>query len=149
MNVVKNYFMNVVIAKVDTQRAFKKYKEASEDFSNITGIDYSKSKISGTKTIGFADLIGNIEELYNNYLKEKAKFNLEYDKCMVGINQLNNQLYKLIIEYTYIDREIDQKSDKETLKVLNDYHNIDISYAYFRKVKSKAKKEFENIIETL
>lgn len=143
---IDNFFKEVVNAKIEMQKALKKYIEANDSFYSLTGIKYSEMpKVKG-QALGFDDLMANIEEIYTDYLKKEKEYNIKYQECMGHISKLDNQVHRLIIEYTYIDRKIDKKSDKETLRALQDYHNIDISYSYFRIVKSNAKREFRKII---
>lgn len=143
---IEKYFKKIVDYKYNMQKAFKRYIEAQDDFYIITGIKYTTMPKSEGKPLGFDDLMVHIEDLYNEYIKCKNKYDKEYKIIIKDINKLDNQLYRLIIEYTYIDRKIDKKPDKETLKELQDYHKIDISYPYFRKIKSNAKSDFLNII---
>lgn len=143
---IDNFFKEVVNAKIEMQKTLKRYVEATDSFYTITSIKYSDMPKAKGKALGFADLMANIEELYAKYLELEKEFDIKYQECMKYVGKLDNQVYRLIIEYTYIDRKIDKKSDKETLKVLQDFHNIDISYSYFRIVKSNAKKEFRKII---
>ncbi len=142
---IKKYFENVVTIKIDMQNALRKWVDANEDFYTLTGIKLSDMPKGGVP-LGYTDLLINIETLYSEYLKLKEEYEKEYSKCKINLYKLNNRVHRLIIEYTFIDREIDRKSDKETLKTLNKYHNIELSYAYFRKMKLIAKKEFEKVL---
>lgn len=142
---IEKHFEDVVTAKIDMQDALVKWVNANEDFYVLTGIKLSDMPKGGVP-LGYADLLINIESLYNKYLKSKEDYEIEYNKCKKQLDKLNNRVHRLIIEYTYIDREIDRKSDKETLKILNKYHNIEITYPYFRRIKIIAKKEFENTL---
>lgn len=142
---IEKHFENVVTAKIDMQNALRQWVNANEDFYTLTGIKLSDMPKGGVP-LGYADLLINIESLYNEYLRLKEEYENEYKKCKKELDKLNNRVHRLIIEYTYIDREIDRKSDKETLLTLKKYHNIDLTYPYFRRVKIIAKKEFEKIL---
>jgi len=142
---IEKYFEDVKSKKEAMQKALKKYIEATEDFYTLTGIQYTDMPKSKGKALGLDDLMANIEDLYSKYLDCKNDFETEYNKCMKDIDKLNNQLHELIIEYNFIDK----KKDKEILKALKEYHNIDIAYGTLRNLKSQAKKEFKRVLMTL
>ncbi len=142
---IENYFEDVKTKKKAMQKALKKYVESTEDFYTLTGIQYTDMPKSKGKALGLDDLMADIEELYFDYLKCKNDFDIEYNKCMKDIDKLDNQLYELIIEYNFIDK----KKDKEILKALKEYHNMDIAYGTLRNLKSQAKKRFKKVLMTL
>lgn len=143
MYVVKKYFSKISKLKREMEKSLGKYKQATEDFYTITGVRYSNEPKGTGKPLGFDDLLGNIEELYNDYVSDKEEYDEEYKRCMLDINKLDQEVYKLIIEYS----EIDGKEDKEILKIFKKYHNIDYSLGYFRNLKNKARNEFKEIIK--
>lgn len=142
---IEEYFKSVKDKRVEMERALKRYVEATEEFYTITSVKYTDMpKVKG-KALGFDDLMINIEELYEFYLEQKKLYDIEYQKCMNDINQLDESLHKLIIEYAFINLE----RDKQIIDSLRKYHNIEISYSHLRNSKSKAKNCFINIISTL
>lgn len=139
---IDKYFKNIIARKIDMQKALKKYVEATEDFYTLTGTKYTDMPKTRGKSLGFDDLMMNIEKLYNEYLEYKKDYDKVYKECMEDINKLDNQTHRLIIEYSFID----EKKDKDIIDALSGFHNKDYSYSYFRRLKTKAIEEFEKKI---
>lgn len=139
---IYKFFEHINDEKREVEKALKRYIEAKEEFYSITSIKYTDMPKSKGKNLGFDDLMINIEDLFSKYMEKKKKYDEEYNSCMKFINQLSNNLHKLIIEYSFIDL----KKDKDILNSLEDYHNINISYGTLRNEKYKAIKEFKTII---
>lgn len=128
------------------QIALKLWVDAKEDFYYITGIqidDMPKAKAEA-KRRGLDSLMENIETLGEKYINLKLSCEDERKRCKRDIDKLESKLYRLIIEYAFLDMD----KDKKILNTLKTYHNMDISYGYFRNSKSKAIKEFETLIST-
>lgn len=125
------------------QKALKKYVEATEDFYTLTGIKYTDMPKTRGKSLGFDDLMINIENLYNEYLEYKKDYDKDYKECMEDINKLDNQIHRLIIEYSFID----EKKDKDIIDTLSGFHDKDYSYSHFRRLKTKAIEKFERMIQ--
>lgn len=141
--IIKKFFKEANDKKIEMQKALKKYVEATEDFYTLTGVQYSSMPKAKGKVLGFDDLMANIEALYNTYLEKKKDYDKECESCMNEINKLDNQVYRLIIEYSFID----DKKDKDIIGALLEFHNMDYSYSHFRKLKGQATKEFKSIIQ--
>ena len=142
---IEEYFKAVTDKRVEMERALKRYVEATEEFYTITSVKYTDMPKAKGKVLGFDDLMIRIEEIYEFYLEQKRLYDIEYQKCMNDINKLDESIYKLIIEYAFINLE----KDKQIIDSLKKYHNIEMSYSYLRNSKSKAKNSFINLISTI
>lgn len=142
---IEKYFKEVNDKRVEMERALKRYVEATEEFYTITSVKYTDMPKAKGKVLGFDDLMIRIEEIYEFYLEQKKLYEIEYQKCMNDINKIEESIYKLIIEYAFINLE----KDKQIIDSLKKYHNIEISYSHLRNSKSKAKNSFCSIISTL
>ena len=143
--IIDQYFKAYLDALKTMKRALKDYVDAKMDFYTITGTNYDEKVKGQSVPLGLDSLIANIETLEENYIAAKKDCDKERQKCLNDISKLKNDLYELLIEYIYLNRE---KSNKKLLMLLNKYHNIEISYSYLRNSKSQAIKEFKNIIST-
>ena len=139
---IENYFSEYSYTYDKAKRALKNYLDAKEDFYNLTGTKYDDMPKAQSKKLGLDDLLIHIEELHTTWLMLDKKCKEEKAKCLIDIDKLENKIYRLLIEYAYLNFE----SDKKILKSLKEIHNLDYSYSYIRKIKSKAKKEFKQII---
>lgn len=139
---INDFFEPINDKKTKMEKALKKYVEATEDFYTITGVKYTDMPKSKGKVLGFDDLMANIEELFNDYLELRNQHKILYDFYISYINKLNNKTYRLIIEYSYINNE----DDKQITNSLKEYHKLDYTNSHIRKLKSKASKEFNKLI---
>lgn len=142
---IDKYFKDYLDKYKIMKRALKDYVDAKMDFYTITGINYDEKVKGQSVPLGLDSLIANIETLEEQYIAAKEECNIERQKCLKDISKLNNDLYEILIEYIYLDRE---KNNKKLLMLLNKYNNIEISYSHLRNSKSQAIKEFKNIIST-
>lgn len=140
---IDTYFMDYERKYHNMKKALKRFIDAKSDFYSLSGVKYDDMPKAHGKSLGFDDLMVNIEELCNKYLDSKHEYLLEKDKCQMVINKLENPVYKVIIEYAYIDFE----NDKKLAASLKEFHNLDYSYSHLRKLKSQAIKEFEKVIQ--
>lgn len=140
---IDNYFMEYEKKYHNMKKALKQFIDAKSDFYSLSCVKYDDMPKAQGKRLGFDDLMSNIEELCNKYLELKHEYFLEKDKCQKLINKMENPIYKVIIEYSFIDFE----NDKKLGASLKEYHNLDYSYSHLRKLKSNAIKEFEKLIE--
>lgn len=142
---IDQYFKDYLDTLKTMKRAFKEYVSAKMDFYTITGTNYDEKVKGQSIPLGLDDLIANIETLEEIYKKEKEKCDIERQKCLKDIAKMKNDLYELLIELIYLDRE---KNNKKILMLLKNYHKIEISYSHLRNSKSQAIKEFKQIIST-
>lgn len=140
---IKEFFEYIKDNKRDMGKALRKYVEATENFYTITGIKYTDMPKSKGKALGFDDLMANIEELFHEYLTLREQHKEIYEFYLSYINKLSNKTHRLIIEYSYINED----DDKQLAITLKEYHNLDYTNDYVRRLKSKAKKEFELLID--
>lgn len=139
---IEKYFKECTDKYHEMQKALKLYTNAKEDFYHLTGINIDDMP-KGKKPLGFDDLLGNIEQLNNEYIKRKEDYEEEKAKCKKDIEELENPIYRAIIEYAYINFE----SNKKIMESLKEYHNKECSLGYVRLLKSKAIKKFVKIIK--
>ena len=138
---IEKYFKEYTDKYHAMQKALKLYANAKEDFYHLTGVnidDMPKGKVA----LGFDDLLGNIEELNNEYIRRKEEYEEEKARCKKDIEELDNPIYRAIIEYAYINFE----SNKQIMESLKEYHNKDYSLGYIKILKSRAIKKFKKLI---
>lgn len=140
---IDKYFKEYVNKYYKMKKALKRYIDSKLDFYNLTGINYDDMPKAKGKSLGFDDLMGNIEELFNKYLALNEEYEVEREKCQLDIDELKNPIHKFIIEYAYLDFE----NDKKILKSLKEFNNLEYSYSHMRRLKSQAIKEFEKMIQ--
>lgn len=139
---VEEYFKECTNKYHEMQKALKRYVNAKDDFYHLTSINIDDMPKGNQKPRGLDDLLGNIEELNNEYLKRKEEYEVEKQKCKKDIDRLDNPIYRAIIEYSYINFE----TNKMIAESLKEYHNKDYSTGYIKLLKSKAIAKFKKII---
>lgn len=141
---IEGFFQKYKELKKSMESAMRKYIYATQDLYKITGMTYSDMPKGKSQIKGLEVLLINIETLFNNYLKESSKCTEERNKCMQKIKEINNLTYQLIIEIVYLDGITE---DKDVVDTLEKYHNITYAPSYFRKIKSIAKTQFEEVLK--
>ena len=139
---MKDYFFEYRSIYHESKKAFKRYINAKENFYVLSGTKYDDMPKAKSSSLGFDDLMINIEELYNEWVRLEKQYNQIKKECLEMIHKMNDPIYESIIEYAYLDFE----NDKEILNSLNEYHNVDYTLGYFRILKSKAVKRFKEVI---
>lgn len=139
---IEEYFNDYKEKYHEMKKALKRYIDAKSGFYYLTGVKYDDMPKANGKSLGLDDLISNIEELHNKYLDLVKECNEERKKCQVNIDKIKNHVSRLIIEYAYLDLD----KDKKIISSLKEFHNIEYSCSHFRKLKSDAIKEFEELI---
>jgi len=142
---IENYFNKYVERYHKMKRALKRYVDAKLDFYTLTGTNYDDVKVKGV-TLGFDDLIGNIEDLYNTYLDLSKKCEEERNKCLIDIDKLEKPIHRAIIEYIYLDFET---NNKRLTMLLKKYYKKDYSLGYISELKSVAEENFRKILQNL
>ena len=140
---IDEYFNKINLLKIKKNEKLREYIESmillnNTYDSNLNGLPKAKGK-----TVGLDDLLLGKEKLSNEYEMLEKKYKEERIKIINEINSLNNSVYSLIIIYFFLDYH----NDKDVLYALSKYHNINYSESYFRKLKSKAIKEFTKMIK--
>lgn len=141
---IERFFKEYKDSKKSMESALRKYIYATQDLYKITGMSYSDMPKGQTEIKGLEALFINIETLFNDYIKESSKCTEERNKCMQKIREMNNTTYELIIEIVYLDGITE---DKDVVDTLEKYHNITYAPSYFRKLKSIARTQFEEVIK--
>lgn len=139
---IEEYFEEYETKFHEMKKALKRYIDAKSGFYYLTGVKYDDMPKANGKSLGLDDLISNIEELHNKYLDLVKECNEERKKCQVSIDKIKNHVSRLIIEYAFLDLD----KDKKIISSLKEFHNIEYSCSHFRKLKSDAIKEFEELI---
>lgn len=140
---LKDFFKPINDKKIDVAIALKKYIEAIKNFYRITGIKYSDMPKSKGQQLGFDDLMIDIEDLHEQYLKLRNEYKILYNFYLSCIKKVNNKSCQLIIEYAFLNNE----SDKQLSETLKEYHKIEYSDTYIRKIKLKASSEMLKVID--
>lgn len=140
---IEGFFQKYKEHKKSMESALRKYIYATQELYSITGMNYSDMPKGKSQIKGLEVLLINIETLFNNYLKESSKCTEERNKCMQKIKEINNLTYQLIIEIVYLDGITE---DKDVVDTLEKYHKISYAPSYFRKIKSIAKTQFEEVL---
>lgn len=141
---IEKFFEDYEDSKKNMESALRQYIFATQELYSITGINYSDMPKSQGKIKGIDALLVNIETLFNNYIKESSKCTEERNKCMQKIKEIKNITYQLIIELVYLDGIA---TDKEVVEVLEKYHKLSYAPSYYRKLKSIAQNQFEEILK--
>ena len=140
---IEEYFVNINNKKIEMETAYKNYIEHIQLKCSVSGIDFSKEIVSGSrKIIGLDSMIQDDEEYADEYKLKHQEYKQERERCLSDIKKLKEPLYRLIIEYSYINQE----TIKDLCLTLKNYHNKEYSVEYITKEKSKAKKKFEEVI---
>lgn len=140
---LKDFFKPINDKKVDVAIALKKYIEAIKNFYRITGLKYSDTPKSKGQQLGFDDLMINIEDLHEQYLELRNEYKILYNFYLSCIKKVNSKSCQLIIEYAFLNNE----SDKQLSETLKEYHKIEYSDTYIRKIKLKASNEMLKVID--
>ncbi len=139
---IEKYFDEYTRLYHDMKKALKRYTDAKFDFYTLTGAKYDDVSKARGKSLGFDDLMAQIEDLYSVYLKSYDDYEEERKRCLNDINKIDNPIYRIIIEYAYLDFE----SNKEIALSLQEYHNKNYSLGYVAELKAAAIKEFTKIL---
>ena len=139
---IEEYFEEYETKYHEMKKALKRYIDAKSDFYHLTGIKYNDMPKANGKSLGLDDLISKIDELNCTYISLVKECEEERKKCQLDIDKIKNHVYRLILEYAFLDLD----KDKKIIRSLKEFHNIDYSCSHFRKLKSDAIKEFEVII---
>jgi len=142
---IENYFLEYTNTYHEMKKALKRYINAKDDYHHLTGKsadEYLKSK-NNHACHGIDDLLANIEQLQEEYLELSDKYKKLRKKYNDKLHKLENTIYRIILEYAYLDFD----KDKKILKNLKEYHNETYSFSHFRKLKGLAIKEFEEMIQ--
>lgn len=140
---IEKYFEEYTKKYHKMKRALKRYVDAKSDFYSLTGIRYDDMPKAKGKSLGFDDLMANIEGLYKNYLLESEKCEKERDKCLIDIDKLEKPIHRVIIEYVYLDFET---NNKRLAMLLNKYYKKDYSLGYISELKAAAEENFRKIL---
>lgn len=139
---VEEYFEDYTNRYYEMKKALKRYIEAKEDYYHLTGINLDDMPKGNQKPLGLDDLLGNIEQLNNEYIARKKELEEAEEKCRRNINKLKNPIYRAIMEYAYLRFE----SNKDIAESLNEYHNKNYSLGYIKILKSRATSKFIELI---
>lgn len=141
---IEEYFKSLEDKKTEMETAYKNYIEHIHLKCDISGISYKEIMVKGSMIPkGLDSKIEDDEFFANEYRDKYNEFKTEREKCLIDINKLKSKLHRLIIEYSFINKE----SIKELCLSLKKYHRMDYVESTLLKEKSKAKKEFKNIIK--
>ena len=124
------------------KKALKRYIDAKTDFYHLTGVKLDDMPKGNGKALGLDDLLINIEQLSNDYISKNKDYEEAKAKCKKDIDKLENPIYRVIIEYAYLNFE-DNKTISNSLK---EYHNKDYTLGYIKILKSRAASKLEEII---
>ena len=139
---VEEYFEDYTNKYYEMKKALKRYIEAKEDYYHLTGINLDDMPKGNQKPLGLDDLLGNIEQLNNEYIARSKELEEAEEKCRRDISKLKNPIYRAIIEYAYLNFE----SNKEISDSLTEYHNKNYSLGYIKILKSRAVNKFNELI---
>lgn len=140
---IQEYFEEYTAKYHEMKKALKRYLDAKSDFYYLSGTKYDDMPKGNSKSLGFDDIMSNIEELNITYIQLKKECIEERGKCQADIDKINNHIHRLILEYVFLDLD----KDKKVITTLKEFHNMDYSYSHFRRLKSEAVKEFLKIIQ--
>lgn len=140
---IDEYFKKINLLKIKKNEKLREYIESMMVLNNTFGSNLNGLPKAKGKTVGLDDLLLGKEKLSNEYETLEKKYKEERIKIISEINNLNNSVYSLIIIYFFLDYH----NDKDVIYALSKYHNINYSESYFRKLKSKAIKEFTKMIQ--
>ena len=140
---IQEYFEEYTTKYHEMKKALKRYLDAKSDFYYLSGTKYDDMPKGNSKSLGFDDIMSNIEDLNITYIQLKKECIEEREKCQVDIDKIKNHIYRLILEYVFLDLD----KDKKVITTLKEFHNMDYSYSHFRKLKSEAVKNFQEIIQ--
>lgn len=141
---IEKYFKNLEDSKISMETAYKNYIEHIQLRCDISGISYKEIMVKSTIVPkGLDSKLIDDEDFAEEYKKKYIDYKMERENCLKDINKLESRLHRLIIEYTYINKE----STKELCNTLRTYHKLDYMENTIEKQKTIAKKLFEKIIE--
>ena len=141
---IEEYFKNLEDSKMSMETAYKNYIEHIQLKCEISGISYKEIMVHGTIIPkGLDSKLEDDEEYAEEYKKRYIDYKIERENCLKDINKLESRLHRLIIEYTYINKE----TTKELCNSLRIYHKLEYVENTIEKEKSKARKEFKKLIE--
>lgn len=141
---IEEYFKNLEDSKMSMETAYKNYIEHIQLKCEISGISYKEIMVQGTIIPkGLDSKLEDDEEYAEEYKKRYIDYKIERENCLKDINKLESRLHRLIIEYTYINKE----TTKELCNSLRIYHKLEYVENTIEKEKSKARKEFKKLIE--
>ena len=141
MSIIEQFFERVKSLKIQKDEKLREYIESAMVISDTYSNEFSVVK-SKSKPLGLDDLLAANEGLYNQYDKLNKEYNAERIKCINKIKEINDHIYELILIYSFID----YSNDKDVIYALNRYHKIYYAESYFRKLKSKAIKKLEKLL---
>ena len=78
---VEEYFEDYTNKYYEMKKALKRYIEAKEDYYHLTGINLDDMPKGNQKPLGLDDLLGNIEQLNNEYIARKKELEEAEEKC--------------------------------------------------------------------
>ena len=139
---VEEYFEDYTNKYYEMKKALKRYIEAKEDYYHLTGVNIDDMPKGNSKPLGLDDLLGNIEQLSNEYIARSKELEEAEAKCRKDISKLKNPMHRAIIEYAYLNFE----SNKEIAESLAEYHNKNYSLGYIKILKFRAVNKFIELI---
>lgn len=140
---IHEYFKEYNDKYFEMKDKFIELKEAQRDFYSLSGTKFTDMpKMKRNSNFEYEDQIMRIDKLREDYNKLEKEYLVLKNHHREEINKMKNSKHRTIMTLSFLEK----KNLKNIAIILNKNYGLDYSIEYLRKLKSKAVKEFEEVI---